>query len=72
MFTKCKIQYAKELLELAFSLGRMCVPTTFKLTPLQRAIESFQKGETPTFIEHIRAGIRLLEEQPNSMLVFSG
>ena len=39
---------------------------------LPRAIEPFQKGEIPTFIAHIKAGLRVLEEQPDSMLVFSG
>jgi len=37
-----------------------------------RAIEHFQVGETATFIEHIRAGLEILEAQPNSLLVFSG
>lgn len=36
------------------------------------AIESFQKGETPTFIEHVKAGLNILGEEPNSLLVFSG
>ncbi|MCJ1273945.1 hypothetical protein MMC21_001738 [Puttea exsequens] len=36
------------------------------------AIESFQKGETLTFIKHIKAGIQKLEELPDSLLVFSG
>lgn len=36
------------------------------------AIESFQKGETPNFIEHVKAGLKALEEEPNSLLVFSG
>ncbi|KAL2006917.1 hypothetical protein VTN00DRAFT_9585 [Thermoascus crustaceus] len=36
-------------------------------------IEPFQKGETPTFIEHIRAGIRELAKLgPRGVLVFSG
>ncbi|KAL2048836.1 hypothetical protein ABVK25_010894 [Lepraria finkii] len=39
---------------------------------LSRAIEPFQKGEIPTFIEHIKAGLTVLEEQPDSMLIFSG
>ncbi len=37
-----------------------------------RLIENFQKGETPTFIEHIDCALRLLESQPNAMVVFSG
>ena len=37
-----------------------------------RLIEPFQKGETPTFLAHIKEGIRLLGEQPGSLLVFSG
>ncbi|KAL8725558.1 MAG: hypothetical protein Q9166_007281 [cf. Caloplaca sp. 2 TL-2023] len=36
------------------------------------AIEPFQRGETPTFIEHIKAGLKLLEEEPDSFLVSSG
>ncbi|KAL8672387.1 MAG: hypothetical protein Q9168_003160 [Polycauliona sp. 1 TL-2023] len=36
------------------------------------AIEPFQRGETPTFMEHIKTGLRILSEQPNSLLVFSG
>lgn len=42
-----------------------------KLTYL-RLIENFQKGETPTFIEHIGCALKLLESQPNAMVVFSG
>ncbi|KAL8852309.1 MAG: hypothetical protein Q9221_002805 [Calogaya cf. arnoldii] len=36
------------------------------------AIEPFQRGEVPTFIEHIKLGLRILSEQPDSLLVFSG
>ena len=43
----------------------------YKLT-YPRLIENFQKGETPTFIEHIECALRLLESQPNAMVVFSG
>jgi hypothetical protein len=43
----------------------------YKMTS-QRAIETFQHGETPTFVEHIEAGLRALSEQPQSLLVFSG
>lgn len=33
----------------------------------------FQRGETPTFIEHIKAGIKCLsEDRMNSVLAFSG
>lgn len=35
-------------------------------------IESYKQGETPTFIEHIKAGVRLLGEDDTSVLVFSG
>ncbi|KAL4915841.1 hypothetical protein BDW62DRAFT_203294 [Aspergillus aurantiobrunneus] len=34
-------------------------------------IAPFQRGETPTFIEHVKAGIRLLAEE-DGLLVFSG
>lgn len=36
------------------------------------AIEPFQRGETPTFIAHIKAGLKVLSEEPNSLLVFAG
>ena len=42
-----------------------------KLTYL-RLIENFQKNETPTFIEHIDCALKLLESQPNAMVIFSG
>jgi hypothetical protein len=32
----------------------------------------FQKGDTPAFIEHIKAGLRLLASDPLALLVFSG
>jgi hypothetical protein len=32
----------------------------------------FQSGETPTFIEHIQASLRLLTQNPLSILIFSG
>ncbi|KAK1771121.1 hypothetical protein QBC33DRAFT_232328 [Phialemonium atrogriseum] len=35
-------------------------------------IESYKSGETPTFIEHIRAGIKTLAEDQDAVLVFSG
>lgn len=35
-------------------------------------IESYKKGETPTFIEHIRAGVKALAEDNRAVLVFSG
>ncbi|KAM7223291.1 FolC bifunctional protein [Rhypophila decipiens] len=35
-------------------------------------IESYKKGETPTFIEHIKAGVKALAEDGQSVLVFSG
>ncbi|KAJ5651809.1 hypothetical protein N7507_009235, partial [Penicillium longicatenatum] len=35
-------------------------------------IESFQKGETPTFISHAKAGLKALSEDPRALLVFSG
>ena len=35
-------------------------------------IEDYKKGETPTFIEHIKAGLKELSQTPNSVLIFSG
>lgn len=35
-------------------------------------IEGYKKGETPTFIEHIKAGVQLLSQDENAVLVFSG
>ena len=35
-------------------------------------IADFQKGETPTFIEHIKAGLRELKRDERSVLMFSG
>lgn len=36
-------------------------------------IADFQRGETDTFIEHIKAGVRCLaQDYDNSVLVFSG
>ncbi|KAF5856942.1 hypothetical protein ETB97_006485 [Aspergillus alliaceus] len=35
-------------------------------------IEPFQKGETPTFTAHIRAGLEALSNDPSALLVFSG
>lgn len=37
-----------------------------------RLIEPFQRGETPTFIEHIKAGLTELAANENAILVFSG
>ncbi|KAI0152837.1 FolC bifunctional protein [Xylariaceae sp. FL1272] len=35
-------------------------------------IAPFQAGETPTFIEHIKAGLRVLKEDESSVLALSG
>ena len=35
-------------------------------------IESYKKGETPTFIEHIKAGVQVLAGDDEAVLVFSG
>ncbi|KAI0879046.1 FolC bifunctional protein [Hypoxylon argillaceum] len=35
-------------------------------------IANFQVGETPTFIEHIKAGLRVLRDDASSLLMFSG
>ena len=39
---------------------------------LERLIEPFQYGETPTFIEHVKAGIDILQSSEGAVLVFSG
>jgi folylpolyglutamate synthase len=35
-------------------------------------IESYKKGETPTFIEHIKAGLEIVARDDRAALVFSG
>ncbi len=35
-------------------------------------IESYKKGETPTFIEHIQAGVKALAQDDRAVLSFSG
>ncbi|EHA28413.1 hypothetical protein ASPNIDRAFT_188125, partial [Aspergillus niger ATCC 1015] len=35
-------------------------------------IEPFQKGETPTFTNHVKAGLQALVDDPDALLVFSG
>ncbi len=35
-------------------------------------IEGYKKGETPTFIEHIKAGLQTLASDDKSVLAFSG
>lgn len=35
-------------------------------------LRSFQKGEPPCYIEHIRFGVELAASQPKSLLIFSG
>ena len=35
-------------------------------------IESYKSGETPTFIEHIKAGIKILSEDEGAVVMFSG
>jgi hypothetical protein len=35
-------------------------------------LASFQKAETPTFTQHIKAGLSLLTSSPSSLLIFSG
>jgi folylpolyglutamate synthase len=35
-------------------------------------IEDYKKGETPTFIAHIKDGVKALSEDAKAVLVFSG
>lgn len=35
-------------------------------------IEPYKKGETPTFMAHIKAGADVVNSDPRSVLVFSG
>ncbi|EEY14519.1 conserved hypothetical protein [Verticillium alfalfae VaMs.102] len=35
-------------------------------------IADFQAGETPTFVDHIKAGLQCISENHNAVLVFSG
>lgn len=35
-------------------------------------MESWKKGETPTYTEHIKAGLKLLSEDDRAVLMFSG
>lgn len=35
-------------------------------------IESYKAGETPTFIEHIKAGIQVLADDERAIVAFSG
>ncbi len=35
-------------------------------------IESYKAGETPTFIEHIKAGTQILRDDEGSVVMFSG
>ncbi|KAI0012620.1 FolC bifunctional protein [Xylariaceae sp. FL0662B] len=35
-------------------------------------IASFQAGETPTFVEHVKAGLRVLKSSGDAVLMFSG
>ncbi|KAJ5594035.1 uncharacterized protein N7459_000243, partial [Penicillium hispanicum] len=47
-------------------------PRKMNDSTLNRLIEPFQKGETPTFIEHSKAGLKALAEDPRGVLIFSG
>lgn len=35
-------------------------------------IESYKKGETPTFTAHVKAGLKVLAEDDRAVLMFSG
>lgn len=49
-----------------------CIPVCFTGYTDARVIEAFQKGETPTFIRHVKAGLQALADDPCGLLVFSG
>jgi hypothetical protein len=38
----------------------------------QWVLKSYQKGEPPCYIEHVRRGVELAASRPNSLLIFSG
>lgn len=48
------------------------VKTIHWYSSVNRIIEPFQKGETPTFISHAKAGIQVLVKDPKGLLIFSG
>lgn len=35
-------------------------------------IEDWKKGETPTYTEHVKAGVKALSEDDRALLVLSG
>lgn len=35
-------------------------------------IESYKAGETPTFVQHIRAGLQVLADDERAVVAFSG
>lgn len=51
---------------------KLCQSLCLYWSDIGRVIEPFQRGETSTFMEHIRAGLEGLEDRPTSLLVFSG
>ena len=35
-------------------------------------LQDFQRGQVPVYLEHIKSGVKLAKEYPNSLLIFSG
>lgn len=58
---------------LPISLSMYIYISNVVINQVQRLIAPFQRGETPTFIQHVKAGLTELEKSKDrGVLVFSG